>query len=109
MSGNHGPVTLDVFTRPFLRVRTRKTFQEIGRQIVREHLIAHPGATKDRIYDDLVSRMVSRGEMEAHDFEALLNSVAEEVQEPVRENLFENKKPDLWLSRRQSVVLEGDG
>jgi len=74
------------------------TFQEMGRQIVREFLIAHPGATKDRIYDELVSRMVRRGEMEAHDFDALLKSVAEEVQEPVRENLFENKRPDLFGS-----------
>lgn len=79
-----------------------RLFQEVGRQIIREYLTAHPGATKDRIYDELVSRMVRRGEMETHDFDSLLRSVAEEVQEPVKENLFENKKPDLFGSHVRS-------
>jgi hypothetical protein len=58
------------------------TFQDLGRQIIREYLTAHPGASKDRVYDELVSRLVRRGQMEAHDFDALLRSVAEEVREP---------------------------
>ena len=40
--------------------------------------------------------------MEAHDFDALLRSVAEEVQEPVKKNLFENKDPDLFGPHVQS-------
>jgi hypothetical protein len=56
------------------------TFQELARQIIRDVLTAHPGATKDRIYDALVSSMMRKGQMEAHNFDALLKSVAEEVQ-----------------------------
>jgi hypothetical protein len=37
----------------------------------------HPGATKDRIYDEVVSRMVRSRQMEAHNFDALLGQVAE--------------------------------
>ena len=40
--------------------------------------------------------------MEAHDFDALLKSVAEEVQQPVKEDLFRNKEPDLFGSHIQS-------
>ena len=71
-------------------------------QFIRDFLTSHPGATKDRIYDELVSRMVQAGKMEAHDFNALLRSVAEEVQEPVKENLFDYKEPDLFGSHVSS-------
>jgi DNA modification methylase len=74
------------------------TFQELGRQVIREFLTAHPGAPKDRIYDELVSRMVRKGQMEAHDFDALLRSVAEEVKQPVKKDLFDNRDPDLFGS-----------
>ncbi len=57
------------------------TFTDFARQIVRDFLTRHPGATKDRIYDELVSRMVMSRSMEAHDFDALLRTVAEEVQQ----------------------------
>ena len=57
------------------------TFTDFARQIVRDFLTRHPGATKDRIYDELVSRLVMSRSMEAHDFEALLRTVAEEVQQ----------------------------
>ena len=57
------------------------TFWDIGQAIVTEYLTAHPGASKDRIYDALVSRMVSRGQMESHDFGGLLQTVAECVDE----------------------------
>ncbi len=79
-----------------------RTFGELGAQVIRDFLTSHPGATKDRIYDELVSRMVQAGKMEAHDFNALLRSVAEEVQEPVKENLFDNKEPDLFGSHISS-------
>jgi len=79
-----------------------RTFVELGTQVIRDFLTSHPGATKDRIYDELVSRMVQSGKMEAHDFNALLRSVAEEVQEPVKENLFDNKEPDLFGSHISS-------
>ncbi len=79
-----------------------RTFVELGTQIIRDFLTSHPGATKDRIYDELVSRMIPSGKMEAHDFNALLRSVAEEVQEPVKENLFDNKEPDLFGSHVSS-------
>jgi hypothetical protein len=46
--------------------------------------------------------MVHLGKMEAHDFNALLRGVAEEVQEPVKKNLFENKEPDLFGSHIHS-------
>lgn len=78
------------------------TFNELGRQVIRDFLAAHPGATKDRVYDAVVSCMVRKGQMEAHDFDTLLRSVAEEVQQPVMEDLFRKKQPDLFGSHVQS-------
>jgi 16S rRNA G966 N2-methylase RsmD len=78
------------------------TFAELARHIIQDFLTAHPGATKDRVYDALVSSMVRKGQMEAHDFESLLKSVADEVQQPVKDDLFRNKAPDLWGSHVQS-------
>jgi len=78
------------------------TFRDYASQLIRDYLIKRPGATKDRIYDELVSQLVSSRSMESHDFEALLRSVADEVQEPVKKNLFENKEPDLFGSHIQS-------
>jgi hypothetical protein len=46
--------------------------------------------------------MVRKGQMEAHKFDDLLKSVAEEVQQPIKEDLFRNKEPDLWGSHIQS-------
>ena len=74
------------------------TFKEEAVNIIREHLERHPGTTKDRIYDEVVSRMVRSGRMEPHDFDELLTQVAEEVRQPVRKNLFENEAPDLFGS-----------
>lgn len=78
------------------------TFRDLASQIVREFLTTHPGSTKDRIYDLLISRMVRKGQMEAHDFDTLLQSVAEEVQESVKKDLFRDKDPDLFGSHIQS-------
>ncbi len=58
------------------------TFRELARQVIREYLQAHPGTTKDRIFDELVSRMVRAGKMEAHDFDAILSEVAERASQP---------------------------
>lgn len=79
-----------------------RAFGEVGREVIRDYLSAHPGATKDRVYDELVSRLVRTGKMEAHDFNALLRSVAEEVQEPIKENLFDYRAPDLFGSHVSS-------
>lgn len=78
------------------RVENDATFGDLVKTIIREYLIAHPGTTKDRIYDELVSRMVRKGKMEAHDFERLLLDVAEEERQPVRKNLIENEPPNLF-------------
>jgi 16S rRNA G966 N2-methylase RsmD len=78
------------------------TFNELACQVIRDYLTAHPGSTKDRIYDVLVSCMVRKGQMETHNFDALLRSIAEEVQQPVKKNLFENEDPDLFGSHIQS-------
>jgi DNA modification methylase len=74
----------------------KTTFNEKVRQIIRNYLGANPGNTKDRIYDEVVSRMVRSGRMEAHDFDELLRQVGEEVKTPVMKNLFEKKEPDLF-------------
>ena len=55
------------------------TFTEKARLILVNSLETHPGSTADRLYDELVSRMVRRGEFERHNFDELLRSVAEEV------------------------------
>lgn len=53
------------------------TFAEKVHAIIHDYLMSHPGTTKDRIYDEVVSRMVRSGQMEAHNFDALLRQVAE--------------------------------
>jgi len=54
------------------------SFGEKVRAIIRAFLADHPGSSKDRIYDEVVSRMVRAGRMEAHNFDELLAQVAEE-------------------------------
>ncbi|MBI4774972.1 MAG: hypothetical protein HY788_12475 [Deltaproteobacteria bacterium] len=72
------------------------TFNDKVRQIIGDYIGANPGCTKDRIYDEVVSRMVRSGQMEAYDFDELLRQVADEVKTPVIKNLFEQKEPDLF-------------
>ena len=72
------------------------TFAEKARAILADALDRHPGASADRLYDELVSRMVRRGEFERHNFEALLAQVAEPVREPVMRNLLDPTPPDLF-------------
>jgi DNA modification methylase len=74
------------------------TFRGKALAVIRNYLLANPGTTKDRIYDDLVSRMVSRGQIEAFNFDTLLREIAEEVATPVKKNLFEQADPDLFGS-----------
>lgn len=74
----------------------KTTFSEKVRQIIRDYLGANPGSTKDRVYDEVVSRMVRNGQMEAHDFDEILRTVADEVKTPVMKNFFEEKDPDLF-------------
>jgi hypothetical protein len=76
------------------------TFADKARAILADALERHPGASADRLYDELVSRMVRRGEFERHNFEALLAQVAEPVAEPVMRDLFEAKAPDLFGSHQ---------
>ncbi|MBN1304374.1 MAG: hypothetical protein JXA13_08060, partial [Anaerolineales bacterium] len=74
------------------------TFTQKARAILIEALEAHPGSTADRLYDELVSRMVRKGEFERHNFDELLRGVAEPVSQPVMKNLFEPAEPDLFGS-----------
>ncbi|AGG05952.1 DNA methylase N-4/N-6 domain-containing protein [Dehalococcoides mccartyi] len=76
----------------------KTTFSEKVRRIISDYLGANPGSTKDRIYDEVVSRMVRSGQMEAHDFDEVLQTVAEEVKTPVMKNLFDRKDADLFGS-----------
>jgi len=55
------------------------TFGEKVRTIICDLLNTKPGLTKDIIYDDVVSHMIRAGKMESHNFEELLQQVAEPV------------------------------
>jgi 16S rRNA G966 N2-methylase RsmD len=66
------------------------------RILIGEFLSATPGATKDRVYDHVVSHMVRAGTMQAHNFEELLEQVAEPVRAAAKKNLFEEEDPDLF-------------
>jgi hypothetical protein len=56
----------------------KKTFLEKVKVIIIDHLSRHSGTTMDRVYDDVVSKMVRRGEFERHNFKEILTQVAEE-------------------------------
>jgi 16S rRNA G966 N2-methylase RsmD len=92
-------VVTQVFIPPDVDI---PTFNDLASKVIRDYLTAHPGATKDRVYDAVVSRMVRKGQMEAHSFEELLRSVAEEAKVPIRKNLFENRDSDLFGSHLES-------
>ena len=59
-----------------------RTFSQKACAILTEALERSPGSTADRLYDELVSRMVRKGEFERHNFDTLLRSIAEEVKTP---------------------------
>jgi DNA modification methylase len=54
-----------------------RSFNQKACAVIRDFLLENPGSTKDRVYDVLVSHMVSRSQMQAHDFGELLRLVAE--------------------------------
>jgi len=54
-----------------------KTFYEKISLIIKEYLDSYPGAPKDRIYDEVISRMLRAGSLERHNFEEILATVAE--------------------------------
>ena len=54
-----------------------RSFNEKALAVIRDFLLENPGSTKDRVYDALVSHMVSRSQMQAHDFGSLLRIVAD--------------------------------
>jgi len=72
------------------------TFQDAARAVLVEALTNHPGNTADRLYDELVSRLVRKGQFERHDFDEVLRSVAEPVSEARMHNLFEKEQPNLF-------------
>lgn len=72
------------------------TFSESARAVLVEALTNHPGSTADRLYDELVSRLVRKGQFERHDFDEVLRSVAEPVSEARMQNLFEKEPPNLF-------------
>lgn len=75
---------------------TGETLNDKVRAIVTDYLTDHAGATKDRIWDTVASRLVRQGQMQPHDFEALLHDVANEVAEAVKKDLFNDEPADIF-------------
>ena len=59
----------------------QQTFRQKAQGVMREFLKSHPGTSIDRVYDEVVSRLVRKGQMEAHNFSELLRQVADEVKQ----------------------------
>jgi DNA modification methylase len=74
------------------------TFADKVRRIIRDYLDVNPGSTKDRVYDEVVSRMVRSGQMEAHDFDALLRQVADEI------SVEGEKGPGRWYLKEAELT-----
>lgn len=53
------------------------TFGDKVRTVISDFLEIYPGITKDRVYDEVVSHMIRAGRMESHNFDELLQQVAE--------------------------------
>jgi len=90
------------------------TFGEKVRAIIRDYLTAHPGTTKDRIYDEVVSRMVRAGQMQAHNFDELLAQVAESSQTTGQESRWYLKESaiavvDAAESAKEDTAAENLG
>ena len=56
----------------------KTTFADKAKTILVDTLSNHPGISADRLYDELVSRMVRKRQFERHDFYELLRTVSEE-------------------------------
>lgn len=72
----------------------KQTFSGKIRAVIRDYLTDNPGSTKDRIYDDLISRMVRSGTMEAHNFDQFLQEVAESSP---------NESPQRWYLKSEEI------
>lgn len=77
------------------------TFNEKVLSIIRDYLNLHPGSTKDRIYDEVVSRMVRSGQMETYNFDTLLTTVAEPSKLEGRTD-----KVDHWFIKGSELDIE---
>ena len=74
----------------------KRIFREKVLKIIHDYLIARPGETKDRIYDEVVSRLVRKGLMEAFDFDEVLTEIAYPISEPIKKDLFRFEDPNLF-------------
>jgi len=75
------------------------SFEDKVRIIISDFLADHPGSTKDRIFDEVVSRMVRKGQMESHHFEDLLAKVAEPIQ-------LEGERMARWYLKEEAGAQE---
>lgn len=57
------------------------TFRSKAKTILYDKLNIHPGSSADALFDFLVSKMVRKGTFERHNFDELLRSVAENVED----------------------------
>lgn len=73
---NHGEASNDII---ITELDDFLSFNAKVCNIIRNYLESHPGCTKDHIFDEVVSRMVRRGQMESHSFEDILLQVAEPI------------------------------
>ncbi|HNS95578.1 MAG TPA: DNA methyltransferase [Polyangiaceae bacterium] len=62
---------------PAATVVGQDAFDERVREIIIAFLKKHPGSSKDRIFDEVVSTLLCTGPMQDHDFERILRQVAE--------------------------------
>jgi hypothetical protein len=72
------------------------------RRIIRDYLKTNQGSTKESILEALAGALGQDRAIESHRIETLLHSIAMEVHQPVKKNLFENQEPDLFGSHVQS-------
>ena len=83
------------------------TFAQKARAILTEALQTHPGSPADRLYDELVSRMVRKGQFERHNFDALLRSVAEDPRADNHWYLLETAdEADVGESAREAAAAD---
>jgi len=75
------------------------SFQDKVRIIISDFLADHPGCTKDRIFDEVVSRMVRKGQMKSQQFDALLTDVAEPVHP-------EGERMARWYLKQQAAAQD---
>jgi hypothetical protein len=93
-----GQLKLDIFINGD---EDETTFNEKVFTIIKDYLNHNPSSTKDRIFDEVVSRMVRSGQMEPHDFDAILSRVAEPLKP---EGIVE--KADHWYLKGSELDLE---